>query len=132
MYNEASDVGRGGGLRAARHMGFQAPLNINLSKQVLYCNLFPLRFVPPAPLLLLLLLSLTRCNFVVSSVPAGCDNPLLLIIPNQGGLSLSLPPSPSLSPFLCPFSLCRRQTKWRRMKHVRNLFKDRSEDGLSG
>lgn len=49
-------------------------------------------FLPPVPsflLLLLLQLSLTRCNFVVSSVPAGCDNPLLLIILNQEGLSLS-------------------------------------------
>lgn len=84
-------------------------------------------FLPAAPSFLLLL-SLTRCNFVVSSVPAGRDNPLLLIILNQEGLSLSL----HLFRRHPPFSLCRRQTKWRRMKHVRNLFKDSSEDGLSG
>lgn len=42
-----------------------------------------------SPLPLLVLLSLTRCNFVVSSVPAGRDNPLLLIILNQEGLCLS-------------------------------------------
>lgn len=55
--------------------------------------------------LLVLLLSLTRCNFVVSSVPAGCDNPLLLIILNQEGLSLSLSLLPSTSQSLGPLFL---------------------------
>lgn len=129
MYNEATDVGNRG---AARHEGFQALLDINLWTQVLDCDFFPCVFFPPAPSFLVLL-SLTRCNFVVSSVPAGCDSPLLLIILNQGGLSLSLSPSFFFAVVPPPpFSLCRRQTKWRRMKHVRNLFKDSSEDGLSG
>lgn len=48
------------------------------------------RFRPPAPGVLLSLLSLTHCNFVVSSAPAGCDIPLLLIILNQKGLSPAL------------------------------------------
>lgn len=64
---------------------------------------------------LLLLLSLTHCNSVTSSVPAGCDSLLYLIIINQDRLPFfSLPAS----------CFCMTQTKWRRMKHVRNLFKD--------
>lgn len=64
---------------------------------------------------LLLLLSLTRCNSVTSSAPAGRDSLLYLIIINQDRLPLfSLPAS----------CFCTKRTKWRRMKHVRNLFKD--------
>lgn len=62
-----------------------------------------------------LLLSLTRCNSVTSSVPAGRDSLLYLIIINQDRLPLfSLPAS----------CFCTKQPKWRRMKHGRNLFKD--------
>lgn len=124
----------GGG---ARHKGFQAPLDISLSKQVSDCRFFPRVFEPPRPLSLLLL-SLTRRNVVVASVPAGCDSPLLLIFLNQwmGGFDcLFFPPT---SFFCCRLSsLRRRRTKkkkpQRRMKHAHNLFKDgQREDGLSG
>lgn len=123
MYNEATDAGGSetqGTSGSTQHQFVETGFGLQcLSLFSPSCSLPP---PPPS------ILSLTRCNFVVSSVPAGCDNPLLLIILNQEGLSLSLSISLAVS---LPLSLCSRQTKWRRMKHVRNLFKDSREDGLS-
>lgn len=97
MYNEATDVG-GGGRGGADTRDFR------LYSTSICQNRFWIAISLPPPSSFFLLLSLTRCNFVVSSVPAGCDNPLLLIILNQEGLSLSLSVS-FADPPPTPFSL---------------------------
>lgn len=90
--------------------GFQAPTDVNLSETVF--RLWFLLFMLPVPLLL----SLSHGIPVVLG-SAGRVSALLLIILNQGGCPLLLS---------CGLCLCGKHTKWRRMKHVCNLFKDSS------
>lgn len=91
MYNEASDV-----VECSETQGISGSTQHQFVKTGFGLQFAFVCFHRTA---LLLLLSLTCSNFVVSSVPAGCDIPLLLIILNQGGnISFSL----TLSIFFFP------------------------------
>lgn len=91
MYNEATDVGEGGWGGKQRDMR-----DFKLDSTSICRNRFWIAISFCVFSSSLFLLSLTCCNFVASSVPAGCDSPLLLIILNQEGLSVCLSLCPSL------------------------------------